>query len=201
MAEAIPRVPSTTRGVRALGTTRLKRIRQLEAPRAREAATKSSSLICSTEARMTRAYWGIVTMAIARRAFLRPGTEHGDDGYGQEQGGKAQDHVGHPHDHVVDPTSPVAGHRAENRSDQHGDGHGREADRQADPGAVDDSGELITGIAVETENVLGTSRRTAKRVDTRWIAAGDARLPEQAAVGVVGGDRAGRRAPPPPRSR
>jgi hypothetical protein len=55
MALAIPRVPCTTSGVSALGRIRLSMSRTGEAPSAREAETKSISLVESTLARITRA--------------------------------------------------------------------------------------------------------------------------------------------------
>src|SRR5439155_4150244 len=54
-AVAMPSVPCTISGVRALGRMRRNRMRPCEAPRARSAVTKSSSLTDSTLARTTRA--------------------------------------------------------------------------------------------------------------------------------------------------
>ena len=67
IAVAMPSVPITTSGVNAFGTTRVIRIRIREAPSAREAATKSSSLMARTLARITRAYnWRVLIFFLAR---------------------------------------------------------------------------------------------------------------------------------------
>jgi hypothetical protein len=112
--------------------------------------------------------------------------EHGDDGDRQQQRGKAEDHVHHPHDDVVQPAAPIGRDGAEEHAAGHGEEDGGEADRQADPRAVDDAAQLVAHVAVDAHDVLRLRDRAAEHVDARRRALAHLLLADQHLLWVVG---------------
>src|ERR1700761_1518463 len=80
--------------------------------------------------------------------------DHADQGDGENQQRKSQEHVHGPGDDGVDPATEIAGDDAEEYPDDHGQGRGQETDQQRVAGAVDDPGQHVTaGDGLDTERV------------------------------------------------
>ena len=74
---------------------------------------KSLPRIVSVSARATRAYGGHAVKAMAMTAFSMPGPRADDERQREDQPREGEEHVGHPHQHRVDPPPEIAGRGAD----------------------------------------------------------------------------------------
>ena len=126
-------------------------IRRSEKPESRAASMNSRLTRPSVAPRTERAKKGMLTTAMARSAFIRPGPRAATMAKRQQQIGKGHQHVDAAHQHVVGDAAEIGGNQADRAADQRRHQGRGDADGDADPGSPDQAREHVAAELVGAE--------------------------------------------------
>ena len=95
-------------------------------------------------------------------AFLLVGRDeaarHAEDQQGNQDGRKAQLHIGDAHDDGIPDAAQIAGDQAQPDPHDHGEQRGREADKQRNPRAIHNGREHIAALIVGAQNEVASGK-------------------------------------------